>query len=193
MPQINFWKNTMLLQNFFLLYADFNFCSLPCKSRHKPAQNLPLFPLLFFTFPLCRHAKITFIQLLAHHFPHFFLFPAFFLWTAQVQRFQGLKKSEKGIKNQQKRINKAAFPHLFPLLIFSFSYTKKQPETQYFKGIEDFGRCRKDWKKNRQPAAADKKSNSHSHPSLSLSSHPFLEIIPILEELKKNEKRHKNR
>lgn len=54
-------------------------------------------------------------------------------------------------------------------------------------------RLKKTQKKNRQPAAADKKSNSHSHPSLSLSSHPLLEIIAILEELKKNEKRHKNR
>lgn len=27
MPQIDFWKNTMLLQNIFLLYADFNFRS----------------------------------------------------------------------------------------------------------------------------------------------------------------------
>ena len=59
--------------------------------------------------------------------------------------------------------------------------------------LEDAEKTKKDKKKNRQPAAADKKSNSHSHPSLSLSSHPLLEIIPILEELKKNEKRHKNR
>lgn len=109
-----FARTCLFLQKQIFLFAFFilSSCIFITSKRKRKHPNLFLY---YPSSTLCKNSLSLF-------------FPSPFSMN-RVERFQGLKKSEKGIKNQQKRINKAASHPLFPLLIFSFSYTKKQLET----------------------------------------------------------------